>query len=275
MALSNVATPKYYGQFKAKVLKGEIPINKEIEMEMNRIEELIRNPGVYYDEKAVEGWIKFCECEMTLTDGSPVHMLDTFKLWGEQVFGWYYFVERTIYEPGKNGKPGRYINKMVKKRLTKKQYLIIARGAAKSMYAAFIQAYFLTVDRTTTMQITTAPTMLQAEEVMSPIKTAISRCPGPYFKFLTAGSLQNTTGSKANRPKLWPTREGIKNFITNSTLQIRPMSIDKLQGLRCKICTVDEWLSGDVKEDVIGTLEQGASKLDDYLILAVSSEGTV
>lgn len=276
MALSNVATPKYYGQFKAKVLKGEIPINKEIEMEMNRIEELIRNPGVYYDEKAVEGWIKFCECEMTLTDGSPVHMLDTFKLWGEQVFGWYYFVERTIYEPGKNGKPGRYINKMVKKRLTKKQYLIIARGAAKSMYAAFIQAYFLTVDRTTTMQITTAPTMLQAEEVMSPIKTAISRCPGPYFKFLTAGSLQNTTGSKANRPKLWPTREGIKNFITNSTLQIRPMSIDKLQGLRCKICTVDEWLSGDVTEDVIGSLEQGAAKGDqDYLIIATSSEGTV
>lgn len=276
MALSNVATPKYYGQFKAKVLKGEIPINKEIEMEMNRIDQLIANPGIYYDEKAVEGWIKFCENEMTLTDGSEVHMLDSFKLWGEQVFGWYYFVERTVYEPGKNGKPGHYINKMIKRRLTNKQYLIVARGAAKSMYASFIQAFFLTVDRTTTYQITTAPTMLQAEEVMSPIKTAISRCPGPYFKFLTAGSLQNTTGSKINRPKLAPTKEGIKNFITNSMLQVRPMSIDKLQGARPKICTVDEWLSGDVTEDVIGALEQGAAKGDqEYLIIATSSEGTV
>lgn len=276
MALSNVATPKYYGQFKARVLKGEIPICKTIEMEMNRIERLIKNPGIYYDEKAVEGWIKFCENELTLTDGSPVHMLDTFKLWGEQVFGWYYFVERTIYEPGKNGKPGRYVNKMIKRRLINKQYLIIARGAAKSMYASFIQAYFLVVDRTTTNQITTAPTMLQAEEVMSPIKTAISRAPGPYFKFLTAGSLQNTTGSKANRPKLAPTKEGIRNFITNSVLQVRPMSIDKLQGARCKICTVDEWLSGDVTEDVVGSLEQGAAKGDqEYLIIATSSEGTV
>lgn len=276
MALSNIATPKYYGMFKAKVLKGEIPINHEIEMEMNRIDQLIANPGIYYDEKAVEGWIIFCENEMTLTDGSEVHMLDSFKLWGEQVFGWYYFVERTVYEPGKGGRPGKYINKMVKKRLVNKQYLIVARGAAKSMYAAFIQAYFLTIDRTTTYQITTAPTMLQAEEVMSPIKTAISRCPGPYFKFLTAGSLQNTTGSKANRPKLTPTKEGIQNFLTNSKLQVRPMSIDKLQGARPKICTVDEWLSGDVTEDVIGALEQGAAKGDmEYLIIATSSEGTV
>lgn len=276
MALSNVATPKYYGMFKAKVLKGEIPICHEIEMEMNRIDQLIANPGIYYDEKAVEGWIAFCENEMTLTDGSEVHMLDSFKLWGEQVFGWYYFVERTVYEPGKAGRPGKYINKMVKKRLINKQYLIVARGAAKSMYASFIQGYFLTVDRTTTYQITTAPTMLQAEEVMSPIKTAISRCPGPYFKFLTAGSLQNTTGSKANRPKLAPTKEGIQNFLTNSKLQVRPMSIDKLQGARPKICTVDEWLSGDVTEDVIGALEQGAAKGDmEYLIVATSSEGTV
>lgn len=276
MALSNIATPKYYGMFKAKVLKGEIPINREIEMEMNRIDQLIANPGIYYDEKAVEGWIIFCENEMTLTDGSEVHMLDSFKLWGEQVFGWYYFVERTVYEPGKGGRPGKYVNKMVKKRLVNKQYLIVARGAAKSMYAAFIQAYFLTIDRTTTYQITTAPTMLQAEEVMSPIKTAISRCPGPYFKFLTAGSLQNTTGNKANRPKLTPTKEGIQNFLTNSKLQVRPMSIDKLQGARPKICTVDEWLSGDVTEDVIGALEQGAAKGDmEYLIIATSSEGTV
>ena len=276
MALSNIATPKYYGMFKAKVLKGEIPINHEIEMEMNRIDQLIANPGIYYDEKAVEGWIIFCENEMTLTDGSEVHMLDSFKLWGEQVFGWYYFVERTVYEPGKGGRPGKYVNKMVKKRLVNKQYLIVARGAAKSMYAAFIQAYFLTIDRTTTYQITTAPTMLQAEEVMSPIKTAISRCPGPYFKFLTAGSLQNTTGNKANRPKLTPTKEGIQNFLTNSKLQVRPMSIDKLQGARPKICTVDEWLSGDVTEDVIGALEQGAAKGDmEYLIIATSSEGTV
>lgn len=276
MPLSNTATPKYYGQFKAKVLKGEIPINKEIEMEMNRIDKLIANPGIYYDEKAVEGWIKFCETELTLTDGSEVHMLDSFKLWGEQIFGWYYFVERTVYEPGKNGRPGHYVNKMIKRRLINKQYLIVARGAAKSMYASFIQAFFLTVDRTTTYQITTAPTMLQAEEVMSPIKTAISRAPGPYFKLCTAGSIQNTTGSKANRPKLFSSKEGIKYTITNSTLQVRPMSIDKLQGARSKICTVDEWLSGDVTEDVIGALEQGAAKGDqEYLIVAISSEGTV
>ncbi len=276
MPLSNTATPKYYGQFKAKVLKGEIPINKEIEMEMNRIDKLIANPGIYYDEKAVEGWIKFCESELTLTDGSEVHMLDSFKLWGEQIFGWYYFVERTVYEPGKNGRPGHYVNKMIKRRLINKQYLIVARGAAKSMYASFIQAFFLTVDRTTTYQITPAPTMLQAEEVMSPIKTAISRAPGPYFKFCTAGSIQNTTGSKANRPKLFPSKEGIKYTITNSILQVRPMSIDKLQGARPKICTVDEWLSGDVTEDVIGALEQGAAKGDqEYLIVAISSEGTV
>lgn len=276
MPLSNTATPKYYGQFKAKVLKGEIPINKEIEMEMNRIDKLIANPGIYYDEKAVEGWIKFCETELTLTDGSEVHMLDSFKLWGEQIFGWYYFVERTVYEPGKNGRPGHYVNKMIKRRLINKQYLIVARGAAKSMYASFIQAFFLTVDRTTTYQITTAPTMLQAEEVMSPIKTAISRAPGPYFKLCTAGSIQNTTGSKANRPKLFSSKEGIKYTITNSTLQVRPMSIDKLQGARPKICTVDEWLSGDVTEDVIGALEQGAAKGDqEYLIVAISSEGTV
>ena len=275
MALSNRATPKYYAQFKASVLRGEIPVNSLIEMEMNRIDSLIRNPGVYYDENAVEGWIKFCEQEMTLTDGSRVTMLDSFKLWGEQLFGWYYFIERSVYEPGENGRPGRYVNKMVKRRLIRKQFIILARGGAKSMYEAYIQGFFLTIDRKSTYQVTTAPTMLQAEEVMSPIKTAITRAPGPYLQFLTAGSIQNTTGSKIYRPKLASTKDGIINYLTNSLLQIRPMTIDKLQGIRAKVCTVDEWLSGDVKEDVIGSLEQGAGKNDDYVIIAVSSEGTV
>lgn len=276
MALSNTATPRYYGEFRAKVLRGEIPVCREIEMEMNRIDDLIENPGIYYDEDAVEGWIKFCENELTLTDGSEMHLLDSFKLWGEQLFGWYYFIERSVYEPGQHGRPGRYVNKMIKKRLIQKQYLIVARGAAKSMYDSDIQAYFLSVDRKTTYQVTTAPTMLQAEEVMSPIKTALSRARGPYFKFMTAGSLQNTTGSKATRPKVAPTKDGIVNFITNSLLQVRPMSIDKLQGLRAKVCTVDEWLSGDIKEDVIGCLEQGCAKGgQDYVIIASSSEGCV
>jgi len=276
MALSNTATPKYYGEFKAKVLKGEIPICHEIEMEMNRIDELIRDPGIYYDPDAVECWIKFCEGELTLTDGSEMHLLDTFKLWGEQVFGWFYFMEQSVYEPGEHGKPGRYVNKMVKKRLTKEQYLIVARGAAKSMYDSDIQGYFLCIDRKTTYQVTTAPTMLQAEEVMSPLKTALARSRGPYFKFMTAGSMQNTTGSKANRPKLAATKDGIVNFMTNSLLQIRPMSIDKLQGIRSKICTVDEWLSGDIKENVVGSLVQSCAKgMQDYLIIASSSEGCV
>lgn len=269
--LLNTATPKYYGRFREKVLAGEIPVNREISMEMNRIDQLIANPGVYYDPDAVEGWIRYCEAEMTLTDGSDVHMLDTFKVWGEQVFGWYYFVERTVFDP----KQKRYVNKMVKKRLTNKQYLIIGRGAAKSLYDSFIQGYGLNVDTTTTHQITTAPTMKQAEEVVSSIRTAIARSRGPLFKFLTEGSLQNTTGSKANRQKLSPTKKGIENFLTNSLLEIRPMSIDKLQGLRCKIATVDEWLSCDIREDPIGAIEQGASKVDDYLIVATSSEGTV
>ena len=276
MGLSNTATPKYYGQFKERVLRGEILINREVEMEMNRIDKLIRDPGVYYDEDAVEGWIKFCENELTLTDGSEMHMLDTFKLWGEQLFGWYYFMEQSVYEPGENGKPGRYVNKMIKRRLTNEQYLIIARGAAKSMYDSDIHAYFLCVDRKTTYQVTTAPTMLQAEEVISPLKTAIARSRGPLFKFLTAGSMQNTTGSKANRPKLASTKDGIANFMTNSLLQVRPMSIDKLQGMRTKICTVDEWLSGDIKEDVVGSLVQSCSKGNqDYIIVATSSEGCV
>lgn len=269
--LSNTATPKYYGRFRKQVLAGEIPVNREISMEMNRIDQLIANPGVYYDPDAVEGWIRYCEAEMTLTDGSDVHLLDTFKMWGEQVFGWYYFVERTVFDP----KQKRYVNKMVKKRLTNKQYLIVGRGAAKSLYDSFIQGYGLNVDTTTTHQITTAPTMKQAEEVVSPIRTAIARARGPLFKFLTEGSLQNTTGSKANRQKLSPTKKGIENFLTNSLLEIRPMSIDKLQGLRCKIATVDEWLSCDIREDPIGAIEQGASKVDDYLIVATSSEGTV
>ena len=275
MALSNTAVPKYYGQFRAAVLNGEIPICREIEMEMNRIDSLIANPGIYYDDEAVEGWILFCENEMTLTDGSDLHLLDTFKLWGEQVFGWYYFVDRSVPVPNSDGHGVHYEKRRIKKRLVNKQYLIVTRGAAKSMYDDLIQAYFLTCDPSTTHQITTAPTMKLAEEVMSPFRTAITRAKGPMFKFLTEGSIQNTTGSKANRVKLASTKKGIENFLTNSLLEIRPMSINKLQGLRCKIATVDEWLSGDTREDVIGAIEQGASKLDDYLIIATSSEGTV
>lgn len=273
--LSNTATPIYYGQFREAVLRGEIPVNQEISLEMNRIDDLIRNPGIFYDDKAVEGWIKFCENELTLTDGADLNLLDSFKLWGEQVFGWYYFVERSVYEPNENGYGGHYVKKKIKKRLINKQYLIVGRGAAKSLYDSSIHAYFLTVDTQTTHQITTAPTMKLAEEVMSPIRTAITRARGPFFEFLTEGSLQNTTGSKANRQKLASTKKGIENFLTNSLLEVRPMSINKLQGLRPKISTVDEWLSGDIKEDVVGAIEQGASKLDDYLIIATSSEGTV
>lgn len=275
MALSNTAVPKYYGQFRDAVNRGEIPVCREVSMEMNRIDNLIANPGVYYDDLAVEGWIRFCEDEMTLTDGSDVHLLDSFKLWGEQVFGWYYFVERSVYEPDENGHGGHYVNKVIKKRLINKQYLIVGRGAAKSLYDTFIQSYFNMVDTSTTHQITTAPTMKQAEEVMSPIRTAIARAKGPLLQFYTEGSLQNTTGSRANRLKLASTKKGIENFLTNSLIEIRPMSIDKLQGLRCKIASVDEWLSGDIREDPIGAIEQGASKLDDYLIIATSSEGTV
>lgn len=275
MALSNTAVPIYYGQFRDAVIRGEIPVNREISMEMNRIDDLIANPGVYYDDEAVEGWIAYCENEMTLTDGSDLNLLDSFKLWGEQVFGWYYFVERSVYEPNKDGGGGHYVTKTVKKRLTNKQYLIVGRGAAKSIYDSCIQSYFENVDTSTTHQITTAPTMKQADEVMSPIRTAITRSRGPLFKFLTDGSLQNTTGNKANRMKLASTKKGIENFLTGSLIEIRPMSINKLQGLRCKIATVDEWLSGDIREDVIGAIEQGASKVDDYLIIATSSEGTV
>ena len=275
MALSNTATPKYYGQFRDAVMRGEIPVCKEIEMEMHRIDDLIANPGIWYDDEAIDGFIKYCENELTLTDGEDLRLLDSFKLWAEQIFGWYYFVERSVYEPSHDGHGGRYVKKMVKKRLVNKQYLIVARGAAKSMYASCIQNYFLNVDTSTTHQITTAPTMKQAEEVMSPIRTAITRARGPLFKFLTEGSLQNTTGSKANRTKLASTKKGVENFLTGSLLEIRPMSIDKLQGLRCRIATVDEWLSGDIREDVIGAIEQGASKNDDYLIIATSSEGTV
>ena len=275
MALSNTATPKYYGKFRDAVLRGEIPVCREISMEMNRIDELIANPGVWYDDEAVEGFISFCENELTLTDGEDLHLLDTFKLWSEQIFGWYYYVERSVYEPSPSGHGGRYVKKHIKKRLINKQFLIVSRGAAKSMYASCIQNYFLNVDTSTTHQITTAPTMKQAEEVMSPIRTAITRSRGPLFRFLTEGSLQNTTGSKANRCKLASTKKGVENFLTGSLLEIRPMSIDKLQGLRCKIATIDEWLSGDIREDVIGAVEQGASKNDDYLIVAMSSEGTV
>lgn len=275
MALSNTATPKYYGMFRDAVIRGEIPVNKEISMEMNRIDDLIANPGIYYDDEAMDGFVKFCENELTLTDGEDLYLLDSFKLWAEQIFCWYYFVERSVYEPGEDNHGGRYVKKKIKQRLVNKQYLIVARGAAKSMYGSCIQDFFLTVDTQTTHQITTAPTMKQAEEVMSPIRTAIARARGPLFKFLTEGSVQNTTGSKANRQKLVPTKKGIENFLTGSLLEIRPMSIDKLQGLRCKIATVDEWLSGDIREDVIGAIEQGASKLDDYLIVAISSEGTV
>ena len=275
MALSNTATPRYYGAFRDAVLRGDIPVCKEVSMEMNRIDDLIANPGVYYDEDAVEGWIKFCENELTLTDGSDVHLLDSFKLWGEQVFGWYYFVERSVYEPNKDGHGGHYIIKRIKKRLVNKQYLIVGRGAAKSLYDSFMQAYFENVDTSTTHQITTAPTMKLAEEVMSPLRTAITRARGPLFQFLTDGSLQNTTGAKANRTKLASTKKGIENFLTGSIIEVRPMTIHKLQGLRCKVATVDEWLSGDIKEDVVGAIEQGASKVDDYLIIATSSEGTV
>lgn len=275
MALSNTATPIYYGQFREAVLRGDVPINREIAMEMERIDDLIRRPGIWYDDKAVDGFVRFCENELTLTDGSDLNLLPTFKLWAEQVFGWYYFVERSVFVPGTEGRPGRYVTKTVKRRLINKQYLIIARGAAKSMYASCIQSFFLNCDTATTHQITTAPTMKQAEEVLSPIRTAITRARGPLLKFLTAGSLQNTTGSKANRPQLASTKKGIENFLTGSLLEIRPMSIAKLQGLRTKVATVDEWLSGDTTEDVIGAIEQGASKLDDYLIIATSSEGTV
>lgn len=273
--LSNTATPKYYGEFREAVLKGEIPVNREISMEMNRIDSLIENPGIYYDEDAVEGYIRFCEEELTLADGGDLKLLPSFKLWAEEVFGWYYYVEHSVYEPNPDGHGGQYVRKKQLKRLTTKQYLIVARGAAKSMYASTIQAFFLNVDTTTTQQITTAPTMKQAEEVMGPIVTAIARSKGPLFQFLTEGSLQNTTGSKATRQKLASTKKGIQNFITNSILEIRPMTIDKLQGLKTKVATVDEWLSGDTKEDVVGALEQGASKNSDYFILATSSEGTV
>lgn len=275
MALSNTATPIYYGKFRKDVMQGKIPINKEIEMEMQRIDSFIKNPGIYYDDKAIDGFIKFCENELTLTDGTNLVLLDTFKLWAEQVFGWYYFEERSVFEPNEDGPGGRYITKKLKRRLINKQFLIIGRGAAKSIYDECIQAFFLCVDTSTTHQITTAPTMKQAEEVMGPFRTAITRARGPLMKFFTSGSLQNTTGSRANRQKLASTKKGIENFLTGSLLEIRPMSIDKLQGLRCKIATVDEWLSGDIREDVIGTIEQGASKVDDYLIIATSSEGTV
>jgi len=275
MALSNTATPKYYGMFRDAVIRGEIPVNKEISMEMNRIDDLIANPGVWYDDQAIQGFVNYCENELTLTDGEDLHLLDSFMLWAEQIFGWYYFVERSVYEPSEDGHGGHYVKKTIKKRLINKQYLIVARGAAKSMYGSCIQNYFLNVDTSTTHQITTAPTMKQAEEVMSPIRTAITRARGPLFQFLTEGSIQNTTGSKANRQKLASTKKGIENFLTGSLLEIRPMSIDKLQGLRVKVATVDEWLSGDIREDVIGAIEQGASKNDDYLIVAISSEGTV
>ena len=275
MTLSNTAVPKYYGQFRDAVLRGEIPVNKEISMEMNRIDDLIDNPGVYYDGEVVEGFIAYCENEMTLTDGSDLILLDSFKLWAEQILGWYYFVERSVYEPGPRNHGGKFVRKKIKKRLINKQYLIVGRGAAKSLYDSCLQSYFQNVDTTTTHGVTTAPTMKQAEEVLSPIKTAITRARGPLFKFLTEGSLQNTTGSRAKRIKLSPTKKGIENFLTNSIIEIRPMTIDKLQGLRCKIATIDEWLSGDIREDVVGAVEQGASKVDDYLIVATSSEGTV
>lgn len=275
MSLSNTAVPKYYGMFRDAVIRGEIPVCEEISMEMNRIDDLIANPGIFYDDKAVEGWIKFCDNELTLTDGSDLNLLDSFKLWGEQVYGWYYFVDRSVYEPYKNGKGGHYVRKSIKKRLTNRQYLIVSRGAAKTMYAASIQAYFVSVDPSTTVQIVTAPTVRQGEETLSPIRTALARSRGPLFSFLTEGSINNTTGSKANRPKLASTKVGIQNFLTNSKIVIYPMSIDALQGARPRIASVDEWLSGDVREDVIGAIEQGASKMGDYLIIATSSEGTV
>lgn len=281
MALSNTAVPRYYGQFREAVIRGEIPISREVELEMHRIDDLIANPGIYYDDEKVEGWISFCENELVLTDGSDLHLLDTFKLWGEQVFGWYYFIERSVYEPNEDGHGGHFVNKRIKKRLITKQYLIVGRGAAKSLYASCMQAYFLTVDTATTLQIATAPTMRQADETLSPIRTAITRSRGPLFKFLTEGSLQNTTGSRMNRVKLTPTKKGIEDFLTGSLLEIRPMVIDKLQGLRVKCASVDEWLSGDIREDPIGAIEQSASKEqggaynNNYLIIATSSEGTV
>lgn len=275
MGLSNTATPYYYGLFRDAVLRGEIPVNKEISMEMNRIDSLIDNPGIYYDEEAIDGFIAYCENELTLTDGSDLNLLDSFKLWAEQIFGWYYFVEKSIYEPNENGAGGHYVRKMVKKRLVNKQYLIVARGAAKSMYGSIIQSYFLNVDTTTTHQITVAPTIRQSDEILSPIRTSITRSRGPFFKFLTSGTLQNTSGSKADRRKLASTKKGIENFITGSLLESRPMQVSKLQGLRVKCSTVDEWLSCDIREDPIGAIEQGASKVDDWLIVAMSSEGTV
>lgn len=275
MSLSNTATPKYYAAFREKVIKGEIPICKEISMEMNRIDALIANPGIYYDDQAVEGWVLYSETECTLTDGGDLHLLDTFKLWAEQVLGWYYFVDRSVYVPNEDGHGGRYIRKRIKKRLINKQYLIVARGAAKTMYGALFQSFFLNIDSSTTHQITSAPTMKQAEEMLSPIRTSIIRHRGPLFQFLTEGSLQNTTGSKINRAKLASTKKGIENFLTGSLLEIRPMAIGKLQGLRTKVSTIDEWLSTDIREDIVGAVEQGASKLDDYLIIAMSSEGTI
>jgi len=271
LSLSNTATPRYYGEFRDAVLSGEIPVNREVSQEMNRIDDLIADPNIYYDSEAVEGFIKYCEWELTLTDGSDLHLLDTFKVWSEQIFGWYYYVERSIYDPAKD----TYVKKLIKKRLVTKQYLIVARGAAKSMYAFCIQAYFLNVDTATTHQITTAPTMKQAEEVMSPFRTAITRARGPLFRFLTEGSVRNTTGPNAMRQKLASTKKGVENFLTGSLLEIRPMAINKLQGLRPKVSTIDEWLSGDIREDVVGAIEQGASKMEDYLIVAISSEGTV
>ena len=275
MSLSNTATPIYYGKFREAVMRGDIPVNREISMEMNRIDDLIRNPGIYYDDKAVDGFIKYCENELTLTDGSDLKLLDSFKLWAEQIFGWWYYVVRSVYIPDEHGGEGHYENKKVLKRLITKQYLIVSRGAAKSVYDSCLHSYILNIDTATTHQITTAPTMAQAEEVMSPIRTSITRARGPLFKFLTEGSLNNTTGSKMNRTKLASTKKGIQNFLTGSLLEVRPMSIDKLQGLRCKVATVDEWLSGDIREDVIEAIEQGASKIDNYLIVATSSEGTV
>ena len=275
MALSNTATPIYYGQFRDKVIRGEIPVCKEISMEMNRIDDLIANPAIYYDDQAINGFVDYCEHELTLTDGEDLYLLDTFKLWAEQIFGWYYFEERSVYVPSEDGHGGRYVKKRIKKRLVNKQYLIVARGAAKSMYASCIHSYFLNVDTSTTEQVTTAPTMRQAEEVLSPIRTSITRARGPLFKFLTEGSLQNTTGSRANRQKLAATKKGIENFLTGSILEIKPMTIDKVQGSRAKYWTIDEWLSGDIREDVVGAAEQGASKNDGYLIIAISSEGTV
>ena len=275
MALSNAAVPKYYGMFRDAVIRGEIPVCKEVEMQMNRIDDLIANPGIYYDDQAVEGFINFCEAELTLTDGRDLKLLDSFKLWAEDLFGWWYFVDKSVYQPNPDGHGGHYVKKRIKNRLIKKQYLIVARGAAKSQYESYVHNYYLNVDTSTTHQVHTSPTMRQAEEVLAPMRTSITRARGPLFQFLTEGSLQNTTGSKANRVKLAATKKGVENFLTGSLCEIRPMSIDKLQGLNSKINTVDEWLSGDVREDVIGALEQGASKNDDYVIIAVSSEGTV